>query len=159
MLFLFFSFSLAATLFVPVLFPGLHLFFFVPFLIMAYYRRSLTASLWLSLLCGLLLDLIAFDQRLGLHALNYCLTTYILYRQKQNFFEDSLTTIPILTVIFSAISTLLQVVLLFIFENGLPLSLGWAATDLVVMPLCDGLYGLLCFSFPLIGLRFHRIQA
>jgi len=148
MLFLFFLFALLLTLLSPAFAPSFNLQFFVPVLILSYYRKPLVACLWLSLCCGLILDLLASDHRLGLHALNYCLITLVLYNQKRNFFEDSLTTLPIMTLFFSVLSTGLQVILLVLFEKGLPLTIGWVATDLILLPLCDALYGFIFFTIP-----------
>ena len=110
--------------------------------------RRLTA-LWISLLCGSILDLLAANTRFGLYAFNTCLTTWILYRQKRNFFEDSLSTIPLMTLFFSITSTLLQVVLLYTLDRGIAISWMWAVTDLLVLPLADAAYALLFFTLPL----------
>lgn len=106
--------------------------------------------MWLSLGCGVAMDLLTPLPRFGLHALNYCITTLLLYSKKRNFFEDSLTTLPFMVFFFSVISTLVQVGLLTIFGEGLTLSLGWILTDVAFYPLIDGVYAFVCFTIPFI---------
>lgn len=146
----FFFITLSLTLFAPILFPGLHLLYFAPFVCCCYYYRSYAASLWISLLCGLIIDLLSAPLRFGLHALNFTLTTAFLYSKKQHFFQDQLSTLPILTFFFSLISTLIQLILLYIFETSLTLSWKWVFTDLLWMPCTDGIYAFICFSLPII---------
>ena len=88
-----FLICLILTLTAPVIFPGFRLLFFVPFQIMMYYQRSFRSCLWSSLLCGTIVDLFSSYTRLGICALDYTLTTYILYRQRENFFSDSLSSV------------------------------------------------------------------
>ena len=143
-------FALALNLFMPALFPALNLTFFAPFLVVSFYKKPLFICLWFALICGVVLDLLASEHRLGLHAINYCLATWLLYDQKRNFFEDSLSTLPIMTFFFSVISTGIQAILLYIFEHGIAFSWEWAGTDLVIMPLCDAAYAFVSFTIPFI---------
>lgn len=144
-------FSLLATLFTASLAPQVNLLFFAPFFVYLFYKKPLIFCLWTSLLCGVVLDLLSAQQRFGLYAINFCITTALLYQQKRNFFEDSLSTIPILTFLFSVVSTCLQVILLFVFDKGIPLSWEWAGSDLILMPLLDAFYGFALFSLPSVG--------
>ena len=144
--FFFITFSL--TVFAPIIFPGLHLLYFAPFICSVYYSKSYSSALWVSLFCGLVLDLLSAPLRFGLHALNFTLTSAFLYSWKQHFFEDQPTTLPILTFLFSVVSTLIQIVLLYTFESRVALSLQWVITDLVAMPGTDALYAFICFSLP-----------
>lgn len=132
--------------------PGWHLNFLIPALILTYYRQKLLWSLWASVAVGLILDLLAAEIQFGLHTINYCITTWILYRQKRNFFEDSLSTIPVMTFLFAVISTAIQLVLLQAFGNGIPLSWRWVACDMIVMPACDALYAFVFFTLPFFAL-------
>ena len=132
----------------PNFFPSLKLFFFVPFLIIVFYKKPLVSALWLSLFCGLFVDLVGDQQYLGLYSLNYCLCTLLLYPQKRHFFRDKVTTIPLMTFFFSVVSTLIQVFLVYSFEIGIPLSWKWVGTDLLAMPALDALYGYFFFTLP-----------
>ena len=143
---------MAPILFLTPWFPQWKLTYFAPFLIICYYKKPLETCLWLSLLCGLIMDLLSSQRHLGIHSLNYCLTTALLYSQKQHFFEDSLSTIPIMTFLFAAVSTIIQIPLYTLFESGISLSSEWWINDLLIMPFVDALYGFVWFTLPAIFL-------
>lgn len=148
-LWVYFFVGLAATLLMPALYPSLKLFYFIPFLIRSYYLKPLSTCLWFSLLVGLILDLLSANVRFGIYSFNYLLTTYVLYRMKRNFFEDSFIAMPSMTYFFSTISTLIQIVLLLILNRQvIPLSFRFVVTDVFLMPLADTAFTLLVYSFP-----------
>ncbi len=99
------------------------------------------------------MDLFASRWRLGIHVVTYCLTTVVLYRGKAHFFEDKISTLPTMTLLFAVISTLIETVLLGVFSSGLPFSWGWTATDLVLLPVADAIYAMAWFSLPAYLLR------
>lgn len=143
----FFTITLLFSLLVPSLFPSARFLFFVPFLITTYYQKSFATCLWLSFLCGFILDILS-SSFIGLHALNYCLATGLLFSQRKHFFSDSLSTLPLMTYFFSFFSTLLEAVLVHTFDTPVSLSLHWFFTDLMIMPLLDGIYAFICFIVP-----------
>jgi rod shape-determining protein MreD len=145
---LIFVFCLSATLISPSLFPQLRLLFFAPFLVCAFYQKTLQTTLWLAFACGICLDLLSSHSRLGLYAMGFCLTTAILYPQKRNFFADSLSTLPIMTLLFGSLSTLILGVLLYSLEMRNVFSWHWVLTDLILMPSLDACYAFSCFIFP-----------
>lgn len=149
---LYFPFSLALffALFGSALMPQVHLFAFAPFLALLYNRSSLMASLWIASICGLIVDLLSSEFRLGIHALNYCLATLLLYKQKRHFFEDKPLAVSLFTLLISAISTVLQLVLISIFDRSLPLSAKLLITDLILLPAIDAVYAFLWFSCPML---------
>lgn len=147
LLFTFFI-TLGLQLIAPSLFPQLKLKFFVPFLILAYYQRDLLGSLRYSFFCGLLIDLLSGPTKFGLYALTYTLTTALLYSQRLNLFADNAMTLPIMTFLFSLVSTVLEVCLLYIFGKPTPLSFHWFFSELLIMPLADTLYSFLVFILP-----------
>jgi len=149
-----FIFCLALTIIFPLLVPSIRLTFFAPFLIMACYKKKLQNCLWMAFICGLILDLLSSNARLGIHAFNYCLTLMVLYPQKRNFFADSLSTLPIMTFLFSTISTFFMVIVLYSLEMINMLSWQWIATDLLLMPAADAIYAFCCFIAP--ALLFGR---
>lgn len=140
--------TLCFTLFVPTLFPFIRLTFFAPFLIITYYQRNFLSSLWIAVVCGTIMDLISSTPRLGLYALNYTLTTFLIYNQRRHFFADSLSTMPIMVFLFCLFSTLMQVLQMYIFDQQVVVSWGWALTDLAIMPSFDALFGFLWFVLP-----------
>lgn len=145
---LLFILALFFTLFLPLYFPKIKLLWFAPFLITLYYQKPIAACLWASLGCGLVLDLTTSTDHFGIHAFNYVVVSTLLYSQKRHFFGDSLSTLPIMTYFFSVISTLLQMLLLNIFEDIDIFSVGWVIRDLTLMPLLDALYAFILFVLP-----------
>lgn len=143
-----FLLCLTATLFIPVIQPSFRLQFFSSFLIIAYYKKSFVHCLWLSLICGFIIDLLASQPRIGMHALDYCLTTLALYNQRKNFFADSLTTLPLMTFFFSVLSTLIFVFLGYMMELNINLYWSWVLTDLLILPAGDGFAAFLFFIVP-----------
>jgi rod shape-determining protein MreD len=146
---LWFLYSLVLFLFLPVLFPSWRFFYFAPLIVFSYYKRPLIFCLWLSLFCGLIVDLFASHTRMGFYALDYCLTTWILHSQAKHFFEDSFSTLPLMTFLFSFVSTLIQASLLYAFGQGFSLSWAWITGDLFWMPLSDALFATFAFRIPL----------
>lgn len=143
-----FCFALAPVIFLTPWFPEWPLTYFAPFLVITYYKKPFETCLWLSLICGLIMDLLSSHRHLGLFALNYCLVTTILYSQRQHFFEDSLSTLPIMCFFFAIVSTLIQIPLHHVFESPIVLAKDWWINDLIVMPGIDALYGFVWFTLP-----------
>lgn len=129
-------------------FPSLKLSFLAPLLIVIYYKTPLHIALIWSLACGILMDLLTGYRHIGIYAANYCLTTLILYPQKKHFFEDSVSTLPVITFFFAIISTLIQVVLLYFLETSFTITLKWVFTDLMIYPCIDALYTYFLFTLP-----------
>lgn len=155
-----FIFCLLLTLITPSLFPFLRLSFFAPALVITCYKRALPACLWSAFFCGLILDLLSSQPRLGIHALNFCLTLLVLYPQKRNFFADSISTLPIMTFLFASISSLTMALLLYSIEMANVLSWHWILTDMLFMPALDAAYAFCCFTLPvlLFGKRRRRAK-
>jgi rod shape-determining protein MreD len=146
------SFVLASTLVfqltVPALFPNCHLNFFVPFLVILFYQKPYHFCLWSAFSCGLFIDLLAAPTKFGLYATSFALSTVLLYQQRRNFFADSLSTLPLMTYLFSTTLTVLQVVLLMLFETDVRVTTHWFFTDLIYMPALDALYAFLVYQLP-----------
>lgn len=150
-----FIYTVLIVLVIPPLFPNLVLTFFAPFLMFAFYHNNKVVCLWLALICGFMIDLLSAQTRLGVTALNYCLTVVLFYSQKRHFFEDRLSTLSLMTFIFVFTSTLIQAVLLYAFGQGILLSWEWVKSDLIWMPLIDALYAAIAFTLP--SLFFPKI--
>lgn len=151
----FFS-GLGLTLLMPVIAPSLRLLFFAPFLVISFYKKSFPYSLWCSFFCGLIIDLLSVQSPFGFYACNYTLTTAILYNQKRNFFSDHLSTLPLMTFLFSFTATILQVLFVYIFGNHVSLGLQWIFSDLFIMPGSDALFALLWFILIPISLKKNK---
>ena len=143
-----FLFALLPALVVPAIAPHLKLAFFVPFLVLMLYHTLLRHALWTALACGIIMDLLSSHPRLGLHALTYCATLTILYKIKRQFFVDQWTTLPLMTYIFSAVATLMQIMILLFFSPSLSISWQWILVDVGLMPFLDAIYALIWFAYP-----------
>lgn len=143
-----FFLALFLLLTVPFFFPAFHPLFFAPALVIAIYRGSLLSALWKALFCGIVLDLFSSSLLFGVSSLNYALTVALLYSQKRNFFEDNLSTLPLMTFAFSVVSTILQYILGLFFGSSITLSWAYVFTDLIAMPLLDSLMAFALFSLP-----------
>lgn len=145
---IFFAIALLSFIFIPVVFPLVPLFYLVPFIILSYYQFSYIGSLWISLACGVLVDCFSVHAFFGLNAFVYCLTTSILYNQRSNFFADKISTLPLMTALFSAMATFILMLCTLILEGKNIFSFRLVFTDLLVMPLFDSLYAFLFFVIP-----------
>lgn len=142
---LLFFVTLALTLFMPVLMPSLNVIYFAPFLIISYYQKPLLTCLWYAMGCGLVLDLLSTEARIGFFALSFCLATVVLYRQQQYFFADNASTLPIMTFFFSFLSTAIHAVLAYVLAKTSFFSVEWVITDLILMSAADALYAMAAF--------------
>ena len=142
-----FAFFLAFALMLYI--PSTHLLFFAPYLVICLYKRPLSAILWRAIACGTLLDLFSSSPHFGLTAVNYAIVCTLLYPQRLNFFVDKISTVPLMTTFFSLLSTLLHLLLLLCVVHPHSLHFQMVFTDLIAMPIADGLYALLCFTLPM----------
>jgi hypothetical protein len=136
----------------------IHLTYFAPLLIILYYDRDKITALWFSVVCGIILDSLSSQTQFGIFTLNYCLTTLLIYELKPFFFADAITTIPFLTTIFAVTSTILQYILLQIFNISFPITWQWIAIDVIIMPIIDGIYGLVFFALPFMFIKHEKIS-
>jgi hypothetical protein len=140
---------LAAFLLFSPLLSALHLTYFAPLLVISCYIFEKITCLWLALGIGLILDLYGSHEPFALLAAVYCVSCWLLYTAKPLFFEDSLSTIPILTALFSMISTIIYAFALSFFSGNHPLSLEWMVSDVLLMSLVDAIYAVLWIGIPL----------
>ncbi len=148
-LWFFFGLALIPALFGSILFPFFPLAPFVPFLAIVFYVAPFSRALWISCGCGLILDLLSSEFHFGVHALTLISTTAILYHQKKHFFEDKPLAFSIFTSVISALSTLMQLIFIPLFDRGISFSLLSFMTDVIALPMLDGLYGFLWFTCPM----------
>lgn len=149
-----FLYTLTLMITLSALFPYLHILYFAPFIVFTIYRRPKIASIWIGLVCGLAIDLFSAQTRFGVYALNYTLTTWTLYKIQHYFFEDSLTTIPIMTLFFVWFSAIYQVFFLYAFDSISLFSWIWLKVEFIKYPLYSVLYSCIFFLIP--ALLFPR---
>ena len=123
---------------------SLPIFWFAPLLVYFFYKKPLSEALVWTFVAGICLDLIHPALRFGITPLFMLITTLVLYEQKRHFFFDSLTTFPLMTLLYSLIFTLL----LALWVQP-PLTLSWAISDLVLMPLLDASAAFISITLPL----------
>lgn len=144
-----FGLSFFAAVFGSIFFPFLRLSFFAPFLALTYHASPVTRALWISLGCGVILDLLSSEFRFGLYSLAFVLVTLILYRQKRHFFEEKPLAFSLFSSLIAAFLTSSLLILTYLFDRTVPFSLMSAFIDLVLMSLMDGLYAFLWFTCPM----------
>jgi cell shape-determining protein MreD len=149
MLTIVFLFCLLVHLFQGVLFPGFSLLSFAPFFAVCCMKTTLKSTLWLAAISGFCVDLLS-DDPIGLHALNYTMISSIFYSLRWRFSFEEPVHLGLYTLFISCSSTLLQLVLLFLFDKKVPTGGTWILVDLICMPILDGIYALVFFSGPLL---------
>ena len=144
------AFLLATTtLFIQsVLFPHFTLLAYAPWIALIVLSRPRPKSLYLACIAGVVLDLVT-DDPIGVHALNYTLIAWFLFRYRRYFNYDQPLHLSLFTLFVSLSSTLLQLFLLFLFDRRVPFAGQWAFGDLLLMPVADALYAFLWFAWPL----------
>lgn len=147
---LIFAFFLGALALVlqGLIIPHIAILAFAPFLALCILRCDLIRALWLSALCGCMVDVLSEDP-IGLHALNYVLTTAALYRLRNPFSYEQPLHLSLFTGFISFFSTFLLLILLFLFDRRVPFAGRWVFADLIGMPVIDALYAFVWFAPPL----------
>jgi rod shape-determining protein MreD len=137
--------------------PRLPLIPFAPFLALIALQTDLKKTLLLSFLAGVFIDLFS-DDPIGLHALNYILTSAFLYRIRTLFSHERPFHLSFFSSIVSLVSTTFQLLLLFLFDRRVPFNGKWIFADLVGAPILDGVYAFVWFAAPLaIGTKLHKM--
>ncbi len=144
-----YSFLLAtfSSVFFTALFPQTHLFYYAPFLAILFIDSSLIISLWISCLCGFIIDALSTTP-MGMHTLGYTLLCFSLFRLKR-FFNDKPMNIPIFTIVLSMGFSIIEIIILSIFQKNLSPGSSWIISDLLVMPIFDGIYSIILFVVPM----------
>lgn len=142
-----FFYTIGLMLFLPLV-TSLKLAYFVPYIIFVIYRRDLLLTLLLACLSGLILDLFSAQTRFGLNALEYTLVSYFMYQFKNYFFEDSLSTTPLMTLFFVWTLALLQLLIGYLLGFSPLLSIEWFKIEMIKMPVINALYAFIFFLIP-----------
>ena len=142
-----FCLALFAALFSTSFFPNVRLIAFAPFLCIAYTQKHFIPCLWLSFICGISIDLLSYQSMFGLHALSYCLTTVLLYRQKRHFFDDKSWALAVFTALFTCINSSLELLFISAFAKQMPISFLAIVNNTLVTSFLDALYAIMWFSY------------
>lgn len=144
-----FFLSFLGLLLFPAFLPSIRLLTFAPFLTLVIVHQALPFSLWSSLIAGLLVDLYSNGAPIGFFALNYTLTTTIVYRYRCFFSPEKIWVFSLYALLYSLVSTLLHFVLYALIEMEIKLHFYSLLTDLFLMPIADTLYSLAWVFIPL----------
>lgn len=144
-----FFLSLLALYIQCLIIPKIIFFAFTPFLSYVNLLSNFPKALTLSILAGGCMDLFSNDP-FGIHALNYTLTTAFFHRFNRYFLYEKSLHITLFTFLISSFTTLLGFLLLFVFDRRVPFNGKWFFTDLIGMPIIDGLFAFIWFSGPII---------
>jgi rod shape-determining protein MreD len=150
----FFALLLAVFALILQLKLSLPFLVFSPLLALLSLQNTLPKALWLSLLLGLLIDLFSAEP-FGLHALVYTLSSFLLYRFRRFF---SLEKVPLFTLPFSLLITLMILPASFLFDRPIPLSFLTLLTDFFLLPIGDCLFAFLVYSGPIALYRHLETQ-
>ncbi|MBM3192349.1 MAG: hypothetical protein FJZ63_06855 [Chlamydiae bacterium] len=146
--FLFFFGIATATHLVSTFFINLPLLAYAPYLSLVFLKRPLKNLLWQSLFCGLSIDILQSSLPFGYSALIYLIVSLILYKQKWVFFHDKLLSLAFFSSLFSLLHSLLQILFFDLTKKNLLFSWKTLLSELLLMPLGDGLYAFLAFTLP-----------
>lgn len=140
----------------PLFFPFWHILYFAPFIVLCFYRCPFPNCLIWTFICGFIVDLFSAETVLGNYALNYCLTTFCLYRYRFHFFEDRFSTLPTMTFFFSSLSTLIQVIIFSIIGRPFSLTGSWVFQDLLLVSLQGALFAIVAFTIPFLIISYLK---
>ena len=141
--------ALLATLTMPLLYPALHVLFFLPYLAACCYRHTRQRCTAHAIGCGLVIDCLSSSVRFGLYTTLLALTVWLCYPMRRHFFEERPSTLPLMTCIFSLCWNALFGLTACLTMPDLALGRLWIFTDLIGMAIIDALYAYVCFSLPL----------
>lgn len=143
-----FLLSTIALILQCILFPQLTILAYSPFLAFTILRSTFNLTLFLSLIAGVIMDLISNDP-MGVHAINYVLTSALLFKIKKHFLFDEPFHISCFTAIISMALTFFGLFWLFLFDRRVPIGGTWIWIDMIGMPIIDGFYAFVWFAAPL----------
>jgi rod shape-determining protein MreD len=146
---IFYSLSLSAF------FPSLRFYSFAPLLIIMMVENiSFVKILWISVLCGLFIDLFS-NNTFGLNAINYAIAVAICYRYK-NLFNEKPINISFFVYLFSIVFLIASYILLFTFEKSFSTKFSHLISDMVMVPVINAMYAF--FGFSIIFLFYKSIK-
>lgn len=149
-----FAICFLATLLFPIFIPSCRILAFAPLITLIISRYSLAITLWSSLTFGFIIDSLSFSTPFGFFALNYCLSSLLIYRYRKYFLEEKVLIFALYSTLFSFVSTFIIFILFALIEIQLKLNIFILFSDLILMPIVDGIYSFLCVLFPMAIYRY-----
>lgn len=121
---------------------------FTPYLVFKLANSERIHYLWRCFFCGLIVDLFSSSIYFGQTACIYTLLGALFYHHKETFFMDKWPSLPLLTALFTSLSTLLSAFFLSFVSGDFYFSAKWMVTDLLQMPFIEAAVALLIYSLP-----------
>lgn len=116
-------FSLLTVFIVPYYFPSLPLIYFAPYLCsLLHAETTLERLISISFCLGLCLDLLSSHYLFGSYALIYTLTTALVFRSQNLFFDSKPLSFSLEVAFFALIFTLMSTAINFFQHPRFPLS-------------------------------------
>jgi len=142
--------SYLGSLIIAWLFPSIRPLGYVGALVLTISRFPLSYALWINAGIGILIDVASASTPFGFFAINYALSTLVVFRYKKFFSEEKIFIFPIYAILFSFISTFIHFILYGLVDLQLKLKFITILTDLFLMPIFDGVYAFLFVFGPLV---------
>ena len=137
-----------------MLLPQMRLLTMAPFLCLAFALTSFHVSLWIAMLCGTLIDLFSAQLQMGFYALCMTLTALLCYRFRRFFLWENRLTFALYTILFSFCMAIIEILFHALFDHPVPFGMLSLGIHLIVMPILDGIYGILWVFIPTLLLSF-----
>ena len=141
-------------LYLPIIIPNVRFIPYAPLITIIISRFNRAEAIWLAALVGLMIDLYSKGAMLGVFSLNYCISTIIIYRYRKFFSEEKIHIYALYTTLFSVISTAIHFFLFALVETPLKLTFFTIFTDLILMPIFDGVYALVFILTPVTTIKY-----
>jgi rod shape-determining protein MreD len=139
--------AVIASVLMSSIFHKITLIPFAPTLAILYLKTNFKTSLWLSCIFGVFMDILS-SSHFGFYSLNYTVATALIYRYKR-FFDEGLLNFSIFTILISCIITITAQMLHPIFSPSATISFSSLLSDIIIMPLIDGIYAIVWFYIPI----------
>jgi hypothetical protein len=140
------------ALFLAIFFKLFHysfaLTFFSPCCVIALYRFSTLKSVFFSFFLGFCIDLLTLTPTSGLYAISLTCASYLLTPLTRYFFSDNITTLPLMTVLFSASATAITGFIQVLSHTPFYHPVLWMQYDLAIYPLIDGAFSFITIQLP-----------
>jgi rod shape-determining protein MreD len=135
----------------PSIFPLIRLLAYAPLFALLCMKTSRQMAMFVTIITGLIIDLCTTTP-FGFNCLIYSLTMLLMYDQKK-FFADKILSLSLYTIFISVSITIIRYVLCFIFSLPLFFSFYTILSDIILMPILDGIYGMILIFIPIKILR------
>jgi len=131
----------------PSIFPYFHLIGYAPFFAFLSVKYPQIFAIFAALATGVIIDLFTITS-FGFNALCYTLAFLLLYPQKK-FFADKIISLSLYTMLFSTTISIIRYIFCPVFSMPIFLSIYSIITDVILMPIVDGIYGVIFIFIPI----------